>query len=401
MNEWMQIKKYRQKDIDKKDADKRIQTKKNADKRIQTKKNADERSAAMSEEKMILEAEQVSRHYHGPGKQKVEAVRGLSIGIREGSCRGIAGESGCGKSTLLRMLAGLEKPDSGRVLYRGDPIECRMLRQRNHQISRQRNHQRNHQRNRIQMIFQNSMNAVSPYASAEEIIGEPLRNFFSMKRPQRREKAAYLLEQVGLSADDLTKYPAQFSGGQLQRICIARALAAEPEILLLDEPLSSLDVSVQAQIMNLLGKLRKECRLTQVLVSHDLEAVYYLSDSLSVMYGGYIIEEIENMDLFDELCHPYTKRLLFASTGKLSRQMPPVSLLLSEQPDAVNIRSSVVNIRSSVVNIRSKAAGVRPNADNGCPYAGFCPNCTELCRKCFPELRNVQSGHSVRCFNDK
>lgn len=336
----------------------------------------------MSEEKMILEAEQVSRHYHGPGKQKVEAVRGLSIGIREGSCRGIAGESGCGKSTLLRMLAGLEEPDSGRVLYRGDPIECRMIRQRNHQ------------RNRIQMIFQNSMNAVSPYATAEEIIGEPLRNFFSMKRPQRREKAAYLLEQVGLSADDLTKYPAQFSGGQLQRICIARALAAEPEILLLDEPLSSQDVSVQAQIMNLLGKLRKECRLTQVLVSHDLEAVYYLSDSLSVMYGGYIIEEIENMDLFDELCHPYTKRLLFASTGKLSRKMPPVSLLLSGQPDAGNIRPSVVNIRS-------KAAGVRPNADNGCPYAGFCPNCTELCRKCFPELRNVQSGHSVRCFNDK
>lgn len=332
----------------------------------------------MSEEKMILEAEQVRRCYHGPGKQKVEAVRGLSIGIWEGSCRGIAGESGCGKSTLLRMLAGLEKPDSGRVLYRGDPIERGMSRQRN----------------RIQMIFQNSMNAVSPYASAEEIIGEPLRNFFSMKRPQRREKAAYLLEQVGLSAGDLTKYPAQFSGGQLQRICIARALAAEPEILLLDEPLSSLDVSVQAQIMNLLGKLRKECRLTQVLVSHDLEAVYYLSDSLSVMYGGYIIEEIEDMDLFDKLCHPYTKRLLFASTGKLSRQMPPVSLVLSGRPDAGDIRPNAVSIRSDI-------AGIRPNADSGCPYADFCPNCTELCRKCFPELRNVQSGHSVRCYNEK
>lgn len=348
----------------------------------------------MSEEKMILEAEQVSRHYYGPGQQKVEAVRGLSIGIREGSCRGIAGESGCGKSTLLRMLAGLEKPDSGRVLYCGDPIEHRIRRQRNHQISGQRNHQISCQRNRIQMIFQNSMSAVSPYASAEEIIGEPLRNFFSMKRPQRQEKAAYLLEQVGLSADDLTKYPAQFSGGQLQRICIARALAAEPEILLLDEPLSSLDVSVQAQIMNLLGKLKKECRLTQVLVSHDLEAIYYLSDSLSVMYGGYIIEEIEDMDLFDELCHPYTKRLLFASTGKLSRQTPPVSPVLFGRPDAGDIRPNAMSIRS-------KAVGVRPNADRGCPYADFCPNCTELCRKCFPELRNGQSGHSVRCFNVK
>ena len=226
-------------------------------------------------DRVMMEADRVSKRYRGPGKRQVDAVSCLSLWIREGECRGIVGESGCGKSTLIRMLAGLERPGAGQILYKGEPVEQRMKKHRNE----------------IQMIFQNSMDAVNQYATAEDIIGEPLRNFTSMRRMERRERCACLMEQVGLPAADLIKYPRQFSGGQLQRVCIARALAAKPEILLLDEPLSSLDVSVQAQIMKLLETLGRENRLTQVLVSHDLEAVYYLSDSLSVMYGGYMVED--------------------------------------------------------------------------------------------------------------
>ena len=181
----------------------------------------------------MLEADMISRRYRCAGKGQVYAVNNLSLKIHTGECHGIVGESGCGKSTLMRMLAGMETPSSGQILYKGEPVALQMKRKRNE----------------IQMIFQNSMNAVNQYATAEEIIGEPLRNFTHMNKVERRQQTAALIKQVGLSAADLLKYPAQFSGGQLQRICIARALAAEPKILLLDEPLSSLDVSVQAQIM--------------------------------------------------------------------------------------------------------------------------------------------------------
>ena len=190
---------------------------------------------------IILKADSISRRYRCPGNRRVDAVNSLSIGIHAGECRGIVGESGCGKSTLVRILAGVERPSSGQVLYYGEPVELKMKKQRN----------------KIQMIFQNSMNSVSQYATAGEIIGEPLRNFTDMNKWECRERAAALMAQVGLSADDLSKYPRQFSGGQLQRVCIARALAAKPEILLLDEPLSSLDVSVQAQIMKILPGLQQ------------------------------------------------------------------------------------------------------------------------------------------------
>ena len=157
----------------------------------------------------------------------------------------------------------------------------------------------------------------------------------------------------------------QFSGGQLQRICIARALAAEPKILLLDEPLSSLDVSVQAQIMKLLEMLGRENGLTQVLVSHDLEAIYYLSDSLSVMYGGWIVEDIEHIDMFSTLCHPYTKRLFKACGAKYSEYIPE----------------------------KSGYGGTV----GGCPYEELCPDCVDVCRSRTPEMKEIQEGHWVRC----
>lgn len=217
---------------------------------------------------VLLEAEHVSKGYRRGNGKNIEVLSDVSLQVMRGQCLGLVGESGCGKSTLCRLLAGLERPSSGRISYEGRLME-NMKRQR-----------------KIQMVFQNSFDAVCHHMTAFQIIAEPLENFFGMGKRAARMEAGRLMEMVGLPAADMAKYPAQFSGGQLQRICIARALAARPERILLDEPLSSLDVSVQAQILNLLADLKKEQNLTYILVSHDLKAVYYLSDTILVMKQG-------------------------------------------------------------------------------------------------------------------
>lgn len=336
---------------------------------------------------IILQAEEISKSYRttgraekarkagkageaGKAKKRISAVHDLSLRIKEGECRGIVGESGCGKSTLLRMLSGLEKPDCGSVMYENASVFAQMKTRRNE----------------IQMVFQNSLNAVNPYLSVEAVLGEPLKHFGGRRgegkpsKKERRAQAAELLTKVGLSEKDLDKYPGQFSGGQLQRICIARALAAEPEVLLLDEPLSSLDISVQAQIMRLLEKLRKENRLTQVFVSHDLEAVYYLSDSLSVMYGGWIVEEIEEMTFFDQLCHPYTKRLVQSGKGGW----------FDEPSGKVRHFRGADNRNADAVEISMEASC--------CPYVDRCPECMKICRREKPPLVKLCDGHWIRCF---
>ncbi len=326
----------------------------------------------MIQKPILLQAKGISKSYPLAGKVKqgrIYAINDLSLRIKEGECRGIVGESGCGKSTLLRILSGLEESDGGEVLYQNMSVFAQMKTRRNE----------------IQMVFQNSMNAVNSYLSAEAILGEPLKNFGGRKwegKKERREKAALYLTRVGLSEKDLDKYPSQFSGGQLQRICIARALAAEPRVLLLDEPLSSLDVSVQAQIIRLLEKLGKENQLTQVLVSHDLEAVYYLSDSLTVMYGGWVVEEIEEIKLFDQLCHPYTKRLVQASKGNWLR--------LNEQSKMVYPVRDEDNRNTDEFETFTE--------EKVCPYVSLCPQRTEICRKEIPPLAELCDGHWVRCF---
>lgn len=245
----------------------------------------------------LLEVRELYKVYERGKKSREAALNGVSFQLFQGKCLGVVGESGCGKSTLCRLITGLERSASGQVLFRGKPAE------------------QQNRRGSIQMVFQNSLDAVNLYINVGKIISEPLVNFFHMNRRDRLKEVGRLMELVGLSPEDMWKYPRQFSGGQLQRICIARALAAKPELLLLDEPLSSLDLTVQAQLLNLLSDLKGSLNLTCILVSHDLEAVYYLSDAILVMYGGRVMEQIDDIKDFGALCHPYTRRLLAARSA--------------------------------------------------------------------------------------
>lgn len=300
-------------------------------------------------DKELLKIRQVSKTYRSHKKHPVYALREADFSLDRGSCLGVVGESGCGKSTLCRIVAGMEKPDTGAVFYEGERADYKK------------------NRSRIQMVFQNSMDAVNIHLNAGRIISEPLENFTSLGRMARERQVEQLMELVGLSGEDKTKYPRQFSGGQLQRICIARALAAKPEVLILDEPLSSLDVSVQAQLLNLLSDLKQELGLTCLLVSHDLEAVYYLADKLLVMYGGTIVEELADIKDFKSLRHPYTRLLLDAG---------------------------VLEGRPLWTGMEEKTAG---STAKGCVYAAHCPWAKEKCFSEWPRLAQKEAGHRVAC----
>lgn len=297
----------------------------------------------------LLRVENVKKEYRNSRRIKTEALQGISFSLRQGRCLGIVGESGCGKSTLCRLLTGMEQPTSGQVFYKGQLLS------------------RKKTGREIQMVFQNSLDAVNLHLNAYRIVAEPLENFFPMKKKERRIRAEKLMEQVGLSAEDLEKYPQQFSGGQLQRICIARALAASPDLLLLDEPLSSLDVSVQAQLLNLLSDLKKQMNLTCILISHDLEAVYYLADELIVMYRGCMVEQIEDIRLFSKLCHPYTRHLLEA------------------------------HAYAQAAEEKIEISGFEEETMSGCPYAHRCRQAGELCFRERPGLREIEDGHKAAC----
>ena len=219
----------------------------------------------------LLELNEVSQTYRGGSPlhpRVVRAVRGVSIEVKQGECLAIVGESGSGKSTLLRMIAGLEAPASGSIRFQGRPVTPRAM--------------RGDRRRAIQMVYQNSFEATNPRFTARQVVSEPLQYFRLAPKSEQRHTVEALLRQVGIPEVEADKKVYEFSGGQLQRICIARALAAQPEVLLLDEPLSSLDVSVQAQILNLLRDLQEALGLTYVLISHDLEMVYNLASAIPI-----------------------------------------------------------------------------------------------------------------------
>lgn len=295
----------------------------------------------------LLKMENVSKYYKSGGhmnKKLTRAVENVSLEIREKECIAIVGESGSGKSTLGRLIVGIEEPTKGEVFFRDKPLNVK--------------HMDRKVRQAMQMVYQNSYEATNPRFSAKMVVDEPLRYFKLAPKDKRGEIIENLLETVGIPAVEIEKKTGEFSGGQLQRICIARALASNPEVILLDEPLSSLDVSVQAQIINLLKALKEKYGFTYILISHDLKTVYNLSDRLVIMYFGRVVEEIDDIKMFAKLCHPYTRLLLGTDTR--------------------------INQEAEI--------------GQGCPFAARCPVAEERCFMQAPELKEIEPGHRAACY---
>ena len=254
----------------------------------------------------LLEAEDLHRSYphRGRSDDRVEAVAGIDFAVDVGEAFGIVGQSGAGKSTLARLLLALETPDRGWVRFDGHPIsslpeqEVRILRRR------------------FQAVFQDPSTSLDPRLTVETIIAEPLRAHRIGNAAQRRARVRELLDGVGLPAGSERSYPNSFSGGERQRIAIARALAPEPQLLILDEPVSSLDVSVQAQILDLIMELRRRLGLTIVLIAHDLAVVREVCDRVAVMHRGVFVETGAIGEVLDRPTHPYTRALLEAAPGR-------------------------------------------------------------------------------------
>ncbi|WP_026556082.1 ABC transporter ATP-binding protein [Arthrobacter sp. 35W] len=292
-------------------------------------------------------------------KKVVKAVDGVSLSLHSGQTLGLVGESGCGKSTLLRALFGLSPVAGGKITVAGKDVT--------HAGRRERRMLSNH----MQMVFQDPYSALDPRMTVHEIVAEPLR---VAGRYNSRE-VEELLDRVGVSAEMSTRRPSEFSGGQRQRVGIARALALRPRVLILDEPVSALDVSIQAQVLNLLGDLQQEFGLAYLFVSHDLSVVRHIADEIAVMYLGRIVERGAADAVFRGPEHPYTRSLLASAPiadPTRSRQRPPRTLA-GEPPDAANPPS-------------------------GCAFRSRCPQAQDRCAEQLPQLRESDPGHSRACF---
>jgi len=311
---------------------------------------------------VTLVVEDLVKHYHGPAGT-VRAVDGVSFRLEPGETLGLVGESGCGKSTTARMLVRLVRPTSGRVLLDGTDV----TRARGAELTRVRR--------RMQMVFQDPSSSLDPRRTVAQTLGEVLAvHRLGRSAEDRRVRVGELLEMVGLGASTGHRYPHQLSGGQRQRVGIARALAVEPEVLVLDEPVSALDVSVRAEVMNLLVRLRRELGLSYVFISHDLGMVRHLSDRVAVMYLGRIVELGPWRPVSDEPMHPYTRAL---------RDAVPV-------PDpAVEAAREVGTLRGEVPD----AAHPPP----GCPFHPRCPHAQDRCRTEVPALRTTAEEHLAAC----
>ena len=262
----------------------------------------------MSDNKIMLEVRDMKRDYHIPGgflkqSKTVHAVKGVSFKLETGKTLAIVGESGCGKSTLARMLTFIDEPTSGELFIDGEKMDTRP------------GHLTADMRQKVQIVFQNPYGSLNPRQKIGDVLGESLLINTKMSAAERREKATDMLVRVGLGPEHYNRYPHMFSGGQRQRIAIARALMLNPKLLVLDEPVSALDLSVQAQVLNLLADLQDEFGLTYVFISHDLSVVKYIANEVMVMYFGEAVEYGTRDEVFSDPKHSYT-RTLFAATPK-------------------------------------------------------------------------------------
>ncbi len=316
----------------------------------------------------LISIDDLKVHYRTGGgllraSKLVKAVDGVSLDIKKGETLGLVGESGCGKSTLGRAILRLTEPTGGRVLYNGNDLAHLPK-----SVMRE-------QRKDLQMIFQDPYASLNPRMTVGAIIGEPLRTFALARGKAATARVEELMETVGLSRRFIKRYPHEFSGGQRQRIGIARALAVDPEFIVADEPISALDVSIQAQIMNLMERLQAEKKLTYLFISHDLRAVRHLSDRVAVMYLGKIVELAAGPEVYRDPLMPYTRALISAV---------PV-------PDpAIEAKRERIILKGDVPS--------PINPPSGCHFRTRCPYAIEECKDVTPPLVEIKPRHHAACI---
>ncbi len=317
-----------------------------------------------TEKKPLVQVKNLKKYFNTGHKEVVKALDNVSFDIYEGETVGLVGESGCGKTTCGRIILGLYDKTDGQVLYRGKDVH-RMSRSEKYAFKKN-----------AQIVFQDPYSSLDPRMTVADIIAEGIDiHHLAKDRKERLQKIYYYLNAVGLNESHASRFVHEFSGGQRQRIGIARALAVEPEFIMLDEPISALDVSIQAQVVNLLIKLQKEKGLTYLFVAHDLAMVKHISDRIVVMYLGTVVETASSEALYAKPLHPYTQALISAIP------IPDPELERKRAEETVQGEATVAG------------------ATEGCRFRTRCKFATERCAREMPELREVEPGHFAACHN--
>ena len=311
---------------------------------------------------VLVQAQDLCKYFKIGGGRMLHAVENVNLEIHRGETLGLVGESGCGKSTLGRTMMGIYRPTKGKLIYGGKEVDLSKKKERFAFAKK------------AQIIFQDPYASLDPRMTVGSIIAEGMEIHGMYDEKRRRERVAELLDIVGLNREHANRFPHEFSGGQRQRIGIARALAIEPEFIVCDEPISALDVSIQAQVMNLLHELQEKMGLTYLFIAHDLNIVKYISDRIAVMYLGSVVELATSDELYANTLHPYSKALLSAV---------PIP---DPHKEAQKKRQIIDGDVPSPIN--------KPK---GCAFSSRCPLACDKCREAVPPLREVEPGHFVAC----